>query len=87
MLSHVQLFTTPQVVACQALLVTESSRQEYWHGLPVPTPEDLPDPGIQPRLPASPALVGKFFTTEPPGKPVDGRLFQKLIIAILALRV
>ena len=38
-------------------------RQEYWTGLPFPTPGDLPDPGIKP---ASPALTGGFFTTEPP---------------------
>ena len=42
------------------------SRQEYWSGLPFPSPGDLPDPGIKP---ASPALAGRFFTTEPPGKP------------------
>ena len=42
------------------------SRQEYWSGLPFPPPEDLPNPGI--KL-GSPALAGRFFTTEPPGKP------------------
>ena len=42
------------------------SRQEYWSGLPFPSPGDLPDPGTEPR---SPALAGGFFTTEPPGKP------------------
>ena len=41
-------------------------RQEYWSGLPFPAPGDLPDPEIKP---ASSALVGGFFTTEPPGKP------------------
>ena len=41
-------------------------RQEYRNGLPFPSPEDLPDPGLKP---ASPALGGEFFTTEPPGKP------------------
>ena len=40
--------------------------QEYWNGLPFPSPGDLPDPGIEPR---SPALTGGFFTTELPGKP------------------
>ena len=44
-------------------------RQEYWSGLPFPPPEDLPDPGIKPMSPVSPALAGRFFTTEPPGKP------------------
>ena len=41
-------------------------RQEYWSGLPFPYPGDLPDPGIKP---ASPALAGRFFITEPPGSP------------------
>jgi len=44
----------------------EFSRQEYWSGLPFPTPGDLPDPGIEPT---SPALAGGFFTTKPPGNP------------------
>ena len=41
----------------------ELSRQEYWSGVLFPTPEDLPDPGIKPASPASPALAGGFFTT------------------------
>ena len=40
------------------------SRQEYWSGLPCPPPGDLPDPGIEPESPASPALARGFFTTE-----------------------
>ena len=43
------------------------SKQEYWSGLPFPSPEDLPDPGIEP---SSPELTGEFSTTEPPGKSV-----------------
>ena len=44
-------------------------RQEYWSGLPFPSPGDLPDPRIEPMSPASPALAGGFFTTSPrPGK-------------------
>ena len=43
-------------------------RQEYWSGLPVPSPGDLPDPGIEP---AALALSGGFFTPEPPGKPIN----------------
>ena len=42
-------------------------RQEYWAGLPFPPPGDLSDPGIKPMSLAFPALVGGFFTTEPPG--------------------
>ena len=45
-------------------------RQEYWSGLPFLTPGDLPDPGIRPTSLASPALAGRFFTTEPPEKPM-----------------
>ena len=43
---------TPWTVACQAPLSTEFSRQEYWSGLPFPSPGDLPDPGIKPGSPA-----------------------------------
>ena len=60
---------TPWTVACQAPLLMEFSRQEYWSGVPFPTPVDLPDPGIEPASPVSPALAGRFFTTAPPGKP------------------
>ena len=63
-LSHVWLFVTPWTAACQALLSVECSRQEYWSGLPYPTPGNLPNPGIQPRSLASPALAGGFFTTK-----------------------
>ena len=45
----------------------EFSGQEYWSGLPFPSPGDLPDPGIEPM---SSALAGVFFTTEPTGKPL-----------------
>ena len=45
------------------------SMQEYWNGLTFPLPGDLPDPGIKPESPASPALAGGFFSTEPPGSP------------------
>ena len=65
-LSHVQLFVTPWTAACQDPLSMEFSSQDYWSGLPLPTPGDLPDPGIKPE---SPALVGGFFTTEAPVKP------------------
>jgi len=41
------------------------SRQKYWSGLPFPPPRGLSDPGIKPMSPASPALAGEFFTTEP----------------------
>ena len=69
MLSSVQLFATPWTVAHQAPLSLGFSRQEYWSGLPFPPPGDLPDPGIELMSPVSPALAGRFFTTEPLGKP------------------
>ena len=65
-LSHVQLFAAPWIVANQAPLSMEFSRQEHWSGLPFPSPGDLPDPGI--KL-LSLALAGRRFTTVPFGKP------------------
>ena len=52
LLSRVQLFATLWTVAHQALSSMGFSRQEYWSGLPFPSPGDLPDPGIEPRSPA-----------------------------------
>ena len=66
-LSRVQLFVTPWTAAHQAPPSMGFSRQEYWSGLPFPSPGDLPNPGIKPESPASPALARRFFTTEPPG--------------------
>ena len=51
--------------------VHEIFQQEYWGGFPCPPTGDLPDPGIKPASPASPALAGGFFTAEPPGKPLS----------------
>ena len=64
--SDVWLFATLWTVVHQAPLSMGFSRQEFWSGLPFPPPGDLPNPGIEP---ASPALAGRFFTTETPGKP------------------
>ena len=71
MLSHSVMsdFASPWTVAHQAPLSMEFSRQEYWSELPFSPPGDLPDPGIEPTSPASPALTGRFFTPVPPGKP------------------
>ena len=69
-LSHVQFFATPWTAAHQAPLSMEFSRQDYWSGLPLPTPGALPDPGIEPDSPASLVMAGRFFTPEPPGKPI-----------------
>ena len=65
-LSRVQLFVTPWTVAYQAPLSMEFSRQEYWSGLPFPSPGDLPNPGIEP---GSPALQADALPSKPPGKP------------------
>ena len=62
-LSHAQLYATSWTVACQAPLSTEFFRQEYWSGLPLPTPRDLSDPEIEPTSLAFPALASGFFTT------------------------
>ena len=68
-LNHGQFLGTAWTVAHQTPLSMECSSQEYWSGLPLPSPGDLLDPGIEP---ASPALAGKFFTTRHLGSPVDG---------------
>ena len=65
-LSRVRLFATPWTVARQASLCMEFSRQEYWSGLPFPSPGDLPNPGAEP---GSPALQTDSSPSEPPGKP------------------
>ena len=70
-LSCVRLFATPWAIAYQAAPSMGFSRQEYWSGLPLPSPGNLPHPGIEPR---SPALEADALTSEPPGpeiKPVS----------------
>ena len=67
LLSHILLCDLMDCVACQALLSMGFSRQEYWSGLPFPSPGDFPDPGVQP---SSPTSTGGFFTSDPPGKPL-----------------
>ena len=69
MLSHfsrVLFFVTLWTVADQAPLSMGFSKQEYWSGLPFPSPGDLPNPGIEP---GSPALQADALSSEPPGKP------------------
>ena len=65
LLSRVRFFMTPWTVAQQAPPSMGFSRQECWSGLSFALPRDLPDQGIEPT---SPALAGRFFSTEPPGK-------------------
>ena len=68
LLSHARLFATIQTETHQAPLSLGLSRQEYWRVLPYNSPGDLPNPGIKPVIPTSPAIAGRFFTIEPPGK-------------------
>ena len=70
LVSHVWLFATPWTIAHQAPLSVEFCRQEYWSGLPFPSPGDLPNPGIKP---GSPALQVDSSPSEPPG---DGHLYS-----------
>ena len=62
-LSRVQLFATPWTGAHQAPLPMGFSRQEYWNGLPFPSPGDIPNPGIEAVSLISPVLAEVFFTT------------------------
>ena len=62
-LGGVWLFAAPWTVAHQASLSMEFFRQESWSGVPLPTPGNLPDPGMELTSPASPALAGRFCTT------------------------
>ena len=54
--------------------------QKYWSGLSFPSPGELPDPGIKPTSPVSPALAFRFFTTEPPGSVLLMRTLHQLYI-------
>ena len=76
-LSHVQLFVSPWTRAHQAPLSVEFSRQEYWSGLPFPSPGNLPDPGIKPTSLAPPALQVDSLPSDPPGKSQTSYAFSK----------
>ena len=60
-LNSVLLFRTPWTIAHQAPLSMGLSLQEYWSGLPFPTPGDLPNPGMEPTSPVSPTLAGGWI--------------------------
>ena len=66
-------FMTPWTVAPQGPLSMGFPRQEYWCGLPFPSPGDLPHPGTEPE---SSTFAGRFFTAEPPGQPLN--IFREL---------
>ena len=73
-LSHVGLFSTPWTVACQAPPSMGFSRQEYWNGLPCPSPGDFLDPRIEP---GSPTLQADSLLSEPPGNKLFKTIIQK----------
>ena len=81
-LSRVQLFVTPWTVAYQAPPAIGFSRQEFWSGLPLPSPGDLPNPGIKPR---SSALQANSLQSEPPGKPFTVYIFVQVHVLCRAV--
>ena len=72
------ILVTPWTVACQVPLSMRFSKQEYWHGLPFPSPEDLPNPGIEP---GSPALQADSSPTE-----LQGNMLSRFLIASVLRR-
>ena len=78
LLGGVQFFVTLWTVARQAPLSMGFSRQEYWSGLPFPSPGDLPNPGIKPR---SPMLQADALSSEPPGSAPNLHLHPILCIS------
>ena len=87
LLSCVQLFVTLWTVAHEAFLSMELSRQEYWSGLPLSTPGDLPNPGIEPASLASPVLSRGFFTTSATWEiPVTDIFGFEFIISIVKMK-
>ena len=71
LLGHAQVFVTLWTIVHRAPLSMGFLKQEYWSGLPFPTPGDLPNPGIKPISLVFPALEGSFFTTALPRKPTE----------------
>ena len=74
-LSSIPLFATLKTIAHQASLSMGFPRQEYWSGLPFPSPGDFPDPGSELT---PPAVVSRFFTTEPPGKSIYVHIYSNI---------
>ena len=86
LLSCAQLFAMVWTVALQAPLSMGFFRQEYWSGLPFPTPGDLPDAGIEPTSLVSPALAGRFFTNCAIWQNAPGKMQYSIFFADLASR-
>ena len=74
------MFATLWTVARQAALSMGFPRQEYWSGVPFPSPGDLLNPGLEPT---SPALQGRFFTAVPPGKPCNNTVMNLIFLTSL----
>ena len=81
-ISPVRLLATPRGLSSLSM---GFFRQEYWSGLPFPTPGDLPDPGVEPESPVSPALASRFFTTETLGSLLLGSPRSVILGAFLTL--
>ena len=87
LLSCVQPFVTPWTVAHEAFLSMEFSRQEYWSGLPLSTPGDLPNPGIEPTSLVSPVSSRGFFTTSATWEiPITYIFWFEFIISIVKMK-
>ena len=84
-LSRVRLFVTPGTAAHQVPLSMGFSRQEYWSGLPFPSPGDLPDPRIEPRSPALQADAGRRFNLWATRKPSKEQVFLNFKAAVTIL--
>ena len=82
-LSHVQCSVTPRSAAYQAPLFMGFFRQEYWGGLPFPSPGDIPNSGIKPTSLVSPASAGRFYTTEALAKPPNRLSHLQVQVVIL----
>ena len=78
MLNYVWLFATLWTVVCQAPLSMGFSKPDYWSELSFPSPGALPDPGIKHMSLMSLPLAGRFFTSEPSGKPIYGLYLKSL---------
>ena len=74
---------TSWTIAHQASPSMGFSRQEYWSGLPLPSPGDLPDPGIKPR---SPTPQADALPSEPPGKPARGQVNTTALVLRLTTK-
>ena len=77
-LSVVSDSVTPWTAARQVPISMGFSRQEYWSGLPLPPPRNIPDPGIKPASLDSPALAGGFFTIGAIWEALNRRILEKI---------